>query len=250
MKWKEILNKVNTKKYAVITGIKENIKLTSCFKNFYMNNKVLFYICLALILFLVIFTYKTSILKIAVTLIIIAFIVLFAILKYTYQIEAKEKSLIVKMLSGDIDIPYDRLLNIFVQEDRNKLFFFLKTYKISIIFEKETNKMQDTLKDSLDVLGDKPNDKNNANENYKVEQVVLELPTEMIEKKEVIQFFQNMQIEVLEDQQKEEEKLLEEKRLTKKAILITVLIFAVVLTLTAIIVFAVNKKLKIRLILR
>lgn len=241
MKWKEILNKVNTKKYAVITGIKENIKLTSCFKNFYMNNKVLFYICLAFILFLVIFTYKANILKIAVTLIIIAFITLFAILKYTYQIEAKEKSLKVKMLSGDINIPYDRLLNIFVQEERNKLFFFLKTYKISIIFEKETNKMQDTLKDSLDVLGDKPNDKNNANEDYKVEQLVLELPTEMIDKKEVIQFFQNMQIEVLEDQQKEEEKLLEEKRLTKKAILITVLIFAVVLTLTAIIVFAVNK---------
>ena len=141
------------------------------------------------------------------------------------------------MLSGDIDIPYDRLLNIFVQEERNKFFFFLKTYKISIIFEKETNQMQDTLKDSLDVLGDK----NIANENYKVEQVVLELPTEMIDKKEVIQFFQNMQIEVLEDQQKEEEKLLEEKSLTKKAILITVLIFAVVLTLTAIIVFAVNK---------
>lgn len=241
MKWKEILNKVNTKKYAVITGIKENIKLTSCFKNFYMNNKALFYICLVLILFLVIFTYKTNILKIAVTLIIIAFIALFAILKYTYQIEAKEKSLKVKMLSGDIDIPYDRLLNIFVQEERNKLFFFLKTYKISIIFEKETNKMQDTLKDSLDVLGDKPNDKNNANENYKVEQVVLELPTEMIDKKEVIQFFQNMQIEVLENQQKEEEKLLEEKRLTKKAILITVLIFAIVLTLTTIIVFAINK---------
>lgn len=237
MKWKEILNKVNTKKYAVITGIKENIKLTSCFKNFYMDNKVLFYICLALILFLVIFAYKTNIVKIAVTLIIIAFIALFAILKYTYQIEAKEKSLKVKMLSGDIDIPYDRLLNIFVQEDRNKLFFFLKTYKISIIFEKETNKMQDTLKDSLDVLGDK----NNANENYKVEQVVLELPTEMTDKKEVIQFFKNMQIEVLENQQKEEEKLLEEKRLTKKAILITVLIFAVVLTLTAIIVFAINK---------
>lgn len=241
MKWKEILDKVNTKKYAVITGIKENIKLTSCFKNFYMNNKVLFYICLALILFLVIFAYKTNIVKIVVTLIIIAFIALFAILKYTYQIEAKEKSLKVKMLSGDIDIPYDRLLNIFVQEDRNKLFFFLKTYKISIIFEKEANKMQDTLKDSLDVLGDKPNDKNNENEDYKVEQVVLELPTEMIDKKEVIQFFQNMQIEVLEDQQKEEEKLLEEKRLTKKAILITVLIFAIVLTLTAIIVFVVNK---------
>lgn len=237
MKWKEILNKVNTKKYAVITGIKENIKLTSCFKNFYMNNKVLFYICLALILFLVIFAYKTNIVKIAVTLIIIAFIALFAILKYTYQIEAKEKSLKVKMLSGDIDIPYDRLLNIFVQEDRNKLFFFLKTYKISIIFEKEANKMQDTLKDSLDVLGDK----NNANENYKVEQVILELPTEMTDQKEVIKFFQNMQIEVLEDQQKEEEKLLEEKRLTKKAILITVLIFAVVLTLTAIIVFVINK---------
>lgn len=241
MKWKEILNKVNTKKYAVITGIKENIKLTSCFKNFYMDNKALFYICLILILFLVIFTYKTNILKIAVTLIIIAFIALFAILKYTYQIEAKEKSLKVKMLSGDIDIPYDRLLNIFVQEERNKFFFFLKTYKISIIFEKETNKMQDTLKDSLDVLGDKHNDKNMANENYKVEQVVLELPTEMTDKKEVIQFFKNMQIEVLENQQKEEEKLLEEKRLTKKAILITVLIFAVVLTLTAIIVFAVNK---------
>lgn len=237
MKWKEILNKVNTKKYAVITGIKENIKLTSCFKNFYMNNKALFYICLVLILFLVIFAYKTNIVKIAVTLIIIAFIALFAILKYTYQIEAKEKSLKVKMLSGDIDIPYDRLLNIFVQEERNKFFFFLKTYKISIIFEKETNQMQDTLKDSLDVLGDK----NMANENYKVEQVVLELPTEMTDKKEVIQFFKNMQIEVLENQQKEEEKLLEEKRLTKKAILITVLIFAVVLTLTTIIVLAVNK---------
>lgn len=237
MKWKEILNKVNTKKYAVITGIKENIKLTSCFKNFYMHNKALFYICLVLILFLVIFTYKTNILKIAVTLIIIAFIALFAILKYTYQIEAKEKSLKVKMLSGDIDIPYDRLLNIFVQEERNKFFFFLKTYKISIIFEKETNKMQDTLKNSLDVLGDK----NNANEDYKVEQVVLELPTEMTDKKEVIQFFKNMQIEVLENQQKEEEKLLEEKRLTKKAILITVLIFAVVLTLTTIIVFVINK---------
>lgn len=241
MKWKEILNKVNTKKYAVITGIKENIKLTSCFKNFYMHNKALFYICLVLILFLVIFTYKTNILKIAVTLIIIAFIALFAILKYTYQIEAKEKSLKVKMLSGDIDIPYDRLLNIFVQEERDKFFFFLKTYKISIIFEKETNKMQDTLKDSLDVLGDKHNDKNMANENYKVEQVVLELPTEMTDKKEVIQFFKNMQIEVLENQQKEEEKLLEEKRLTKKAILITILIFAIVLTLTAIIVLAVNK---------
>lgn len=237
MKWKEILNKVNTKKYAVITGIKENIKLTSCFKNFYMNNKAPFYICLALILFLVIFAYKTNIVKIAVTLIIIAFIALFAILKYTYQIEAKEKSLKVKMLSGDIDIPYDRLLNIFVQEERNKFFFFLKTYKISIIFEKETNQMQDTLKDSLDVLGDK----NMANENYKVEQVVLELPTEMTDKKEIIQFFKNMQIEVLENQQKEEEKLLEEKKLTKKAILITVLIFAVVLTLTAIIVFVINK---------
>ena len=73
--------------------------------------------------------------------------------------------------------------------------------------------------------------------------MVLELPTEMIDKKEVIQFFKNMQIEVLEKsaKRKEEEKLLEEKRLTRKAILITVLIFAVVLTLTTIIVFAVNK---------
>lgn len=244
MKWKETLSKVNTKKYAVITGIKENIKLTSCFKNFYMNHKVLFYICLALILFLVIFAYKTDVLKIVLTLFIIAFIALFAILKYTYQIEAKEKSLKIKMPSGDIDIPYDRLLNIFVQEERNKLFFFLKSYKISVIFEKEIDKNQDTLKDSLEILNNKHNSKSNETESYKVEQVLLELPTEMIDKKEVIHFFQNIQIKLLENQQKEEEKLLEEKRLTKKAILITVLIFAVVLTLTAIIVFAVNKNTK------
>ena len=45
MNWKELLKKVNTKKYAIITNVKEEVKFKSNFKNWYESHAFLLYSC-------------------------------------------------------------------------------------------------------------------------------------------------------------------------------------------------------------
>lgn len=211
MKWKDIINKTNTKKYAVITKIKENICLNSTFEKFYKNNTVLFWICCIIILFFVVFTYKTNILKILVTLLIIAIIMIFGILKNTYSIKTEKEQLSIKMFGSEIIIPYDDLLNIYIQKETSLKNLVYHSYKIAIIFNKDN------------------------------EQVILELPTEMLDKNDIIKFFKYIEFQQIEKQQQEEEKAMEEKKLTRKAILLTSIVFILAIILTSIIIFCITK---------
>lgn len=211
MKWNELYNQVNTKKYSIITGINQNIKLNSKLANFYKNNKILFFSLIIIIIGLTLFAYRLNILKIAITLVALVLIFVFIILKYTYSLKGTENSLKVNLFSDEIEIPYDRLLNIFMYKTKNDFLFFVPSYKIGIIFKQEDD-----------------------------EQVILTLSTAMTNKEDVLKMFQCIETEVIESQQKEEDKIATSKVQKRKALLITAGVSVVIALLTGLIVYIVE----------
>lgn len=239
MKWKELLKKVNTKKYAIITNVKEEVKFKSNFKNWYESHAFLLYAIIIAIIALVIYTYRLQWYKVLIVLFALVLLATFIILRYTYSFTLNEKGLKIKFFQSEVEIPLEKLLNIFVLKDKNDFLFFIRTYKIGVIFEntKEKPKEENKILNGFDKISGTSNE-NSELEN--AEQILLTLPTAMVNKKDIAKLFKSIDVKVIESQQKEEDEEVNEKKKTKKAILITVLIFALVALITGFIIFAIN----------
>ena len=212
MKGKEFYSKCNTKLYSQIVEIKDNPKLHSNFKLFLKDNKIGIIIFVIIFLALCLYSFKLNI-GIVFTAILMLFILVFGMIYYnTYTIEGKDEKLICNIDFKKMKIEYKDLINIYLSRKNSKLlmFFPIYMYSLNIIFWKDD------------------------------EQVYMTLSTIMVNKNELVKFFENFEFEVLPEQAKEDEKINQQKQ-TKKALIITATIILGVLLVILMVAFAIKQ---------
>ena len=211
MKWKEVYSKCNHKKYSQINNIKGELKLQSNIKNFITENKIYVIITILAVIGLIMYASKLNISIILASIGLILVLVFFMTYYSTYRIMSKGDTLLVKVNMNETIIEYKDLVNIFLDKKRDSIFLFIPfyIYTLNIVFyQGET-------------------------------QMLMTLPTMMLKKSDVIKFFSNLNVEVLE-QQKEEDKRIEQKKATRKAIIITSIVVLTVLLIVGAIVFTIT----------
>lgn len=212
MKRQEFYSKCNTKLYSQIINIKDNPKLHSNFKVFLKSNKYAVIIFTIIFIILIAYTFKLNIM-IMFTAILMLFVLVFGMIYYnTYTIEGKDESLICNIDFKKMKIEYKDLINIYISRKNSKIlmFFPIYMYSLNIIFWKDG------------------------------QQMYMTLSTIMVNKQELIKFFDNFEFEVLPEQAKEEERLNQQKQ-TKRALIITSTIIILVLLVICIVAFAIKQ---------
>lgn len=211
MKWKDIYNKCNNKLYCQITDITGTPTLHSNFKVFLKNNKLKMLFIGIIFLVLLFYTYKLNFATIGVALIIALILIFGLIYNNTYTIEAKKDKLNCNVDFNKMTINYSDLINIYLSRENSKILMFFPIYKYSlnIIFVKEEN------------------------------QVCMTLSTIMLNKNELVKFFDKFKFEVLPEQEQEEKRISDDKQ-TKKAIYITTSIVFIVIFVVLMVIFAIN----------
>lgn len=211
MKWKDIYNKCNNKLYCQITDIKGSPTLHSNFKIFLKNNKAKILIFMIILLALLFYAYKLNLASIGVAIVLVLILVFALIYNNTYTIEAKKDKFIFDVDFNKMTIKYEDLINIYLSRKNTKMlmFFPIYIYSLNVIFIKDE------------------------------QQVCMTLTTIMLDKNELVKFFDNFKFEVLPQQEQEDEKIKEDRQ-AKKAIYITTAIVFIVLFVILMVVFAIK----------
>ncbi len=212
MKWKDVYNKCNNKKFSRITNIQDVTSIYSNVKNFIKNDKIWIISITLVIIGLLSYTFRNNITLILSSIGLFLALFVFMIINSTYKVSLGDKSIKINANFQETDIKYDSLVNIFL--DRKKNLFLgipLFTYTFNVIYIEEENPM------------------------------IITLSTIMLDKKQVLQFFNQIKTEELE-QQKEYEKEEKENIQTKKAITITALVVIVVAIILCGIIIYIKQK--------
>lgn len=211
MKWKDIYNKVNNKLYCQITDINGNSSLHSNFKVFVKNYKIQIAIFIVLFFALLFYAYKLNFVTIGIAIVMVLILIFGLIYNNTYTIESKNERMVCNVDFSKMTIKYSDLINIYLSRKNSKMlmFFPVYTYSLNIIFVKDG------------------------------QQVCMTLSTIMLDKNEIIKFFDKFKFEVLPQQEQENERIKNERQ-TKKAIYITTAIVLIVIFVILLIIFAVK----------
>lgn len=204
MKWREVYNKCNTKKYSRILEIKSPLILKSNINNFFKNNYI--YLAIMLIIFILVAIYAiqhdAKILLACFGLFVAMFIAL--IYFNSYKIEMKEDELELTISFQKQTIKYDSLANIYLSKRNNHMLLFIPTYTYSINF--------------IYLIENKPR--------------LISLSTIMLDKQDVLKFFKGIKTEELE-YQKEEDRRQQEQKNIKKVLIVTVLVILIITLIVA-----------------
>lgn len=211
MRWSEIYSKCSNKKYSQINNIKGELKLQSNIKNFITENKLYVIITALVVIGLILYTSKLNISIILASIGMLLVLLFFMAYYSTYKIISKGTTMVIKANMNETRIEYNDLINIFLDKKRDNVFLFIPfyIYTLNIVFYQ----------------GDT--------------QMIMTLPTMMLRKNDVMKFFKNLNIEVLE-QQKDEDKRIEQKKATRKAITITVVVVLLIFLIVGGIIFAIT----------
>lgn len=211
MKWKDIYNKCNNKLYCQITNIEGKTSLHSNFKVFVKNNKIKLIIFTIAFFTLLLYAYKLNFVTIGVAIILTLILIFGLIYNNTYTIETKKDKLLCNVDFNKMTIKYSDLLNVYLSRKNSKILIFFPVYNyfLNIIFIKDE------------------------------QQVCMTLSTIMLDKNELLKFFENFNFEVLPQQEQEDERIKEDKQ-AKKAIYITTTIVLIVAFIILMVIFAVK----------
>lgn len=209
MNWKEIYKKCNSKKFSLITDIKQPAILKSTFSTFLNKYKWGIIAGLLLTLLVIVFNLHLNV-KILVGFVVMMLILLIGLIYYnTFKLEIKGDQLTLTIMLREITIKKEDLLTIYLEQQKSYIFLIIPFYYYSI-----------------NIL---------YNNNERVAGYALS--TIMTNKTEVLNFFKHFEFKVLEKQKEEDEK--EEKY---KKILRIFVISSVIVLFTASILFAIFSK--------
>lgn len=205
MKWKEIYDKCNNKKFSLITDIQQPVILKSNFANFLDKYKWGLLIgIIALIVFLII-TLNFNIKILLCFLVIAVFLIISLIYYNTFKLIIKDDKLMINIMFREITLKREDLITIYIEKQKSRVLLVIPIflYSINILYK----------------------DKENVNG--------YSLSTIMLKKKDVLKFFNHFKFNVLEKQQEEDKK---QEAYNKVIKLFS--IFATLIVIIAILIFA------------
>lgn len=207
--FKEIYEKVNHNPYTRVTNILQQGIIKSNIKNFIENyGKVILTIfCIILLVFL--YTFRNNLIIILYALILLLALFAITIFYNTYKLSLEKDSLKLKINFQTNIIPYNKLLGIYTEKNRKRLFFFpIYYYNLKITY----------LADQKDRIN------------------IYTLPLVMVNKTELLKFFSSFEYETFKEQE-ESKNDNENKKNMCKALVISIGILLIILFIVAIILY-------------
>lgn len=130
-KWKEIYKECNSNKYCQITNVLRKYTIKSDVKNFMQSYGKISLIFAIIILILLCYTFRSNLIVVLYSSILLFFMFLMMILYSTYTISLQEDKLTIKINFQEIIISYDKLENIYLTQKKSR-FFFIPVYYYSL----------------------------------------------------------------------------------------------------------------------
>ena len=210
--WKEVYKKCNHNKISQVTNVLRTIQIKSNMGNLLKSYGKVIIISFIVILAFLIATFWNNLTILICAIFLLLAICLFAIIYGTYYIKLEEDGVKFKINFEENSIPYSKLIGIYLTR-RKKRFFFVPVYYYALEITEYIDK-------------EKMN--------------IYSFPTIMLNKKEVIKFFDAFEVNVIKSEEEEEKKQNEEKKSFHKAIGIVIAILIIILLIVSIILYAFN----------
>lgn len=207
--WKSVYQKCNHSRFSQVTNVLETAKIRSNIRNLLKNYGKIILITFIVIMIFLIATFWNNLTILFYAVLLLIALGIFAIIYGTYYINLEEDGVKFKINFQENKIPYNKLIGIYLTK-KKKRFFFIPIYYYAIEITEYVDK-------------EKMN--------------VYSFPTIMLNKKELIQFFNSFEVKVIKSEEEEEEKLNEEKKSFHKAIGIVALILLIIIFIVSIILY-------------
>ncbi len=211
--WKKVYQKCNHLKFSQVTNVFKKAKINSNVINLLKNYGTIILIGLIIILTILIITFWNNLSILLCALLLLFALCAFAIVYGSYYIKLDEDGVKFKVNFQENSIPYNKLIGIYLTKMK-KRFFFIPIYYYAIQITEYVDK-------------EKMN--------------IYSFPTIMLNKKELINFFNSFEVKIIKDEEEEEQKKEEERKNFHKAIGIVIGILLIILFVISLILYAFSK---------
>ena len=210
--WKSVYQKCNHNRFSQVTNILETAKIKSNVGNLIKNYGKIILVAFLIIMIFLLVTFWNSLNILVFALLLMLALCIFAIAYGTYYINLEEDGVKFKINFQDNKIPYNKLIGIYLTKKKKRFFFIpIYYYALEITEYIDEEKMN-----------------------------IYSFPTIMLNKKEVIKFFNAFEVNVIRSEEEEEKKQNEDKKNFYKAIGIVITILLIILLIISIILYAFN----------
>ena len=210
--WKEVYQKCNHSRFSQVTNVLKTAEIESNFRNLLKNYGKIILIAFIVIMVFLIATFWNNLTILLYAVLLLFALCTFAIIYGTYYVKLEEDGVRFKINFLENKIPYNKLIGIYLTK-KKKRFFFVPVYYYALEITEYVDK-------------EKMN--------------IYSFPTIMLNKKEVVKFFNSFEVKVIKSEEEEEKKQNEEKRNFHKAIGIVIAIIFIIILVVSIILYAFN----------
>lgn len=140
MKWNELYENNKSRKLREISIVKNDTILKAKLGNFTNRYTKIIWIILSIVFTLVIWSFRTNINALLLSLLMLIFILVFTIYLNTYTITCKNNKMIVKTNNQKVEIEYPNLKNIYIEKSKNRIFIKKRASFFIVILYKAPNR--------------------------------------------------------------------------------------------------------------
>ena len=208
--WKSVYQKCNHSRFSQITNVLRTAKIKSNVGNLLKSYGKIILIVFLIVMVFLIATFWNNLNILFYAILLTFALCIFAIVYGTYYINLEEQGVRFKINFQETNIPYNKLIGIYLTR-KKKRFFFIPIYYYALEITEYVDK-------------EKMN--------------IYSFPTIMLNKNEVIKFFDSFEVNVIKSEEEEEKIQNEEKRNFHKAIGIVIAILLIIVLVVSIILYA------------
>lgn len=208
--WKSVYQKCNHSRLSQVTNVLRTAKIKSNVGNLLKSYGKIILIVFLIVMVFLIATFWNNLNILFYAILLTFALCIFAIVYGTYYINLEEQGVRFKINFQETNIPYNKLIGIYLTR-KKKRFFFIPIYYYALEITEYVDK-------------EKMN--------------IYSFPTIMLNKNEVIKFFDSFEVNVIKSEEEEEKIQNEEKRNFHKAIGIVIAILLIIVLVVSIILYA------------
>lgn len=208
--WKSVYQKCNHSRFSQVTNVLRTAKIKSNVGNLLKSYGKIILIVFLIVMVFLIATFWNNLNILFYAILLTFALCIFAIVYGTYYINLEEQGVRFKINFQETNIPYNKLIGIYLTR-KKKRFFFIPIYYYALEITEYVDK-------------EKMN--------------IYSFPTIMLNKNEVIKFFDSFEVNVIKSEEEEEKIQNEEKRNFHKAIGIVIAILLIIVLVVSIILYA------------
>lgn len=211
--WKKVYQKCNHMRFSQVTNVLKTAKIESNVSNLLKNYGTIILISFIIILTIFIVTFWNNVSILLCALLLLIALCAFAIVYGSYYIKLEQDGVKFKINFGENIIPYNKLIGIYLTKKKKRIFFIpIYFYALEMTEYVDKEKMN-----------------------------IYSFPTIMLNKKELINFFNSFEVNIIKDEEDEELKQNEERKNFYKAISIVIGIILIILLVISLILYAFSK---------